>query len=491
MLIQIFGRRRDQQRSLFGEILDWMLIPMLLMWPISIGITWLIAQALAAKPYDRALHNALDVLTAQVSARAPAPTLQAGAWTSALQELPLGGLRAFQVREADGVVLAGNTDLPAPTSEEQARAAETDDSSPVLLRTQRVDGQPLRLASRWIWLRRPGGREAVLLQVAQTLDGRRELSLDIVQGVIAPQLLLVPVTILLVWFGLGQGIAPLNAVQSRIRRRRADDLSPIDEREAPEEIAPLVDSINGLLARLSQSIQTQRRFVADAAHQMKTPLAGLRTQAELAQRQTDPEELRASLRQIATSVERTTRLVNQLLALTRAENQAVITQAAFSLVDLRQPAAEAMQDLAVLALDKRLELAFDSPDRPLPVMGNALLLQELVKNLLDNAITYTPPGGSVVLHLGETRDATGAPRVLLQVDDDGPGIPLAERDLVFEPFYRILDNGSEGSGLGLAIVREIARQHGAEIVLADRRPHAAAGRGLRVQVLLPRAAERT
>ncbi len=486
MLLQIFGRRQ-QQRSLFGEILDWMLIPMLLMWPLTIGITWLVAQALAAKPYDQALGNALAVLAAEVRAHPAGGEAPAPDWRVALQQLPLGGLRAYQVRAADGRVLAGDPALPMPGSDRGPATAQTladDEAEPPRLRTEEVDGEELRVASRWVALPRPGGRaEVVLLQVAQTLDGRKQLSWNIVQGVIAPQLLMVPVSIFLVWFGLGQGIAPLNETQARIRRRRADDLSPIDEREAPEEIAPLVDSINGLLARLAQSIQTQRRFVADAAHQMKTPLAGLRTQAELAQRQTDPEELRASLRQISKSVERTTRLVNQLLALTRAENQAVVTRAAFTRVDLRQPATEAMKDLAMLALDKRLELGLDSPERPLPVLGNALLLQELVKNLLDNAITYTPAGGSVTLRLYEQRNDQGQPQVVLEVDDDGPGIPPAERELVFEPFYRILDNGAEGSGLGLAIVREIARQHQASIELGERPGR----RGLRVRVSLPRA----
>ncbi len=478
--------RRRHPRSLFGEILDWMLAPMLLLWPLSIGITYLVAQAIAAKPYDAALAHTLLQLSEQVQTQGAADATHSALWLQTVRQPPAGGLLGYQVRSRTGAVLAGDATLPLSAGLPPSHRSS---DLPVQWHDVTWSGQGVRVAAAWVWPQRQGASAApVLVQVAQSLDARTRLARDIVQGVILPQFVVVPIFILLVWFGLGQGIAPLNELQARIRRRRADDISPIDEREAPEEIAPLVDSINSLFARLQQSLQTQKRFVADAAHQIKTPLAGLRMQAELAQREADPEELRASLRQIGRSVERTTRLVNQLLALTRAENQGGAARAVFETIDLRQPAAEAMQELAMLALDKNLELEFDSPPLPLQVRGNALLLQELIKNLLHNAITYTPPGGSVTLRLrsvpGEGLQAM--PGVLLQVDDSGPGIPEAERALVFEPFYRILDNGSEGSGLGLAIVREIARQHDADITLADLPSSVHPSRGLRVQLLFRR-----
>ncbi|MGE0073130.1 MAG: sensor histidine kinase [Thiomonas sp.] len=474
--------RWHQPRSLFGEILDWMIAPMLLLWPLSIGITYLVAQAIAAKPYDAALERALQQLSAQVQAEGVDAAVRSPLWLQTLRHPPVGGLAGFQVRSRGGAVLAGDARLPAAASLPPAHPGGT---WQVHWRDVEAGRQGVRLASAWVW---PAAASApVLVQVAQDTQARTRLARDIVQGVILPQFVVVPIFILLVWFGLGQGLAPLNELQARIRRRRADDISPIDEREAPEEIAPLVDSINSLLTRLRQLLQTQKRFVADAAHQIKTPLAGLRMQAELAQRQTDPQELRASLRQIGKSVERTTRLVNQLLALTRAENQGGAARAVFETIDLRQAATEAMQELAPLALDKGLEIEFDCPQAPLQVRGNALLLHELVKNLLHNAITYTPPGGSVSLRLRRAMpDSAAGAAVVLQVDDTGPGIPEAERALVFEPFYRILDNGSEGSGLGLAIVREIARQHQASVTLNDLSPGAVAP-GLRVQLVFPAA----
>ena len=477
---------RRRQRSLFGEILDWMLVPLLLVWPLSIGITYLVAQAIATQPFDQGLERRTDIL-AELAQRSPdsALPLLGQAHTDALTG---GDTVLMQLRAPSGRVLGGDPALPLPPD------ATSPWSDGLHLRDATVGGKKLRIAWRWVPARaqtgtgqaaqptpspigamppraqhsvhaaagkRPG---LLLVQVAEGLASRTALARNIVRGVILPQFVIVPISILLVWFGLGQGIVPLNELQARIRRRRPDDLSPIDQREAPEEIAPLVDSINGLLGRLEQSIQTQKRFIADAAHQLKTPLAGLRMQAELAARQTDTHELRASLRQIGLSVVRTTRLVNQLLALARAENQGVASHGASTTLDLRKPVRDAVQELAPMALDKGLDLEFEEPPEPLWVRGHALLLHELTKNLLDNAIAYTPPGGSVAVRLQTDRTNWQS---TLSVEDTGVGIAASERELVFRPFYRVLGTGHDGSGLGLSIVQEIARQHGATVELAD------------------------
>ncbi len=441
--------RPRRQRSLFGEILDWMLVPLLLVWPVAIGITFLVAQAIATQPFDQGLQRRLGVIAEWVQNAGPPLARAAGAAGTR----PPGGDLLMQLRAGDGRVLAGDPRLPdAPDTQWPRDAA-------VHLRDADVGGQRMRIAWRWVRSPREG---QVLVQVAEGLQQRSELARNIVRGVILPQFVIVPISILLVWFGLGQGIIPLDELQARIRRRRPDDLSPIDQREAPEEIAPLVDSINSLLGRLEQSIHTRKRFIADAAHQLKTPLAGLRMQAELAQRQTDPEELRTSLRHIEVSVVRTTRLVNQLLALARAENQGVLAQRSPVLLDLRQPVRDALQELAPMALAKSLELEFDAPEHALWVRGNPMLLQELAKNLLDNAIAYTPARGHVAVRLRQLDE-----QVMLGVEDTGLGIAPAERDMVFRPFYRVLGTGHDGSGLGLCIVQEIARQHAAAVSLDD------------------------
>ncbi|MFP5390020.1 MAG: sensor histidine kinase, partial [Gammaproteobacteria bacterium] len=219
----------------------------------------------------------------------------------------------------------------------------------------------------------------------------------------------------------------------------------------------LVGSLNEMLERLSQTIDMQKRFIADAAHQMKTPLAGMRMQSELALRQLDPEEIHRSLEQLAKSSESATRLVNQLLALARAENQPH-AGATLERLDLALLARGTVQDWVQASFSHRIDLGFEQPDEPVEIVGHPLMLREMLSNLIDNALRYTPAGGSVTVRV--RRDGAGA---MLEVEDTGPGIAPHERAHVFERFYRILGNSAPGSGLGLAIVREIAQQHGAEV----------------------------
>jgi two-component system sensor histidine kinase TctE len=300
-------------------------------------------------------------------------------------------------------------------------------------------------------------RPPVLVQVAETLEARTQLANEIIKGVIVPQFIVLPIAVLLVWLALTRGLAPLTALQARIRRRRPEDRSPIDARAAPEEIAPLVESFNDLLARLSASIQVQKRFIADAAHQMKTPLAGLRTQSELALRQTDAAELRRSLRQIAAATQRATRLIDQLLALARAEHRGAEAPA-YEAVDLAELAREAVRDWVPQAVERQIDLGIEIPHDEVRVFGVPLMLREVLGNLIDNALRYTPAGGAVTLRL--QRDGSD---VVLEVEDTGPGIAENERLRVFDRFYRVLGTQVEGSGLGLAIVREIVEQHDAQV----------------------------
>jgi two-component system sensor histidine kinase TctE len=258
-----------------------------------------------------------------------------------------------------------------------------------------------------------------------------------------------------------RGIRPLELLERRIRARKADDMSPLDESAVPEEVAPLVSSINDLLQRLKVSLSTQKRFLADAAHQLKTPLAGLRMQADLAQRETDADELKKSLQQIGRASVRATHTVNQLLALARAETAG--RSLAKQRVDLADVIAEAIQESLPLALDKHIDLGYEGPaagEAASQLDANSTLLKEMVRNLIDNAIHYTPEHGQVTARL--LADRLGG-ELMLMVEDTGPGIAEAERALVFQPFYRTLGTNVDGSGLGLAIVAEIAQQHGATV----------------------------
>ncbi len=450
------------QHSLFGEILDWMLAPLLLLWPMSIAITYLVAKSIANQPFDHALEDAVTVVAQQLrEVDGRVVSLLAGSSREILRADDVDHVY-FQVLGPRGEVVDGDRDLPLPTDEERERLR----GSAVAFRNASMQGTPVRIAYTYVSLRPAGpaaanpasGRNA-LVQVAETLDKRAQLANEIIKGVILPQFIILPIVLALVWFALARGLSPLAQLQERIRARRPDDLSPIDSRQVPEEISPLVGSLNDMLGRLSQTIAMQKRFIADAAHQMKTPLAGMRMQSELALRQVDPDEIHRSLEQLAKSSESATRLVNQLLALARAENQ---PHAGAPLVptDLAALARDTVRDWVQASFVYEIDLGYEPPDDgDVTIAANALMLRELLSNLIDNALRYTPPGGSVTVRV--RRSALGT--ALLEVEDTGPGIALSERLRVFERFYRILGSATTGSGLGLAIVREIAQQHGAEV----------------------------
>ncbi len=461
MAMRLFQRDR---RSLFGEILDWMLTPLLLLWPISMALTWLVAQNIAGKPFDRALEFNVQALAkllvvknnvVQFNLPAPAREILRADDTDQIY---------YQVMGPRGEFLSGEETLPAPPDDE-----EKPNDGEVRLREDVVQGADVRVAYTWIWLAVEGKgappARPVLVQVAETLEKRKTLAREIVKGTMVPQFVTLPLAVLLVWLALVRGIKPLAELERRIRARKPDDMSPLDETGVPEEVVPLVASMNDLLSRLTVSLTTQKRFLADAAHQLKTPLAGLRMQADLAQRETDADELKKSLKHIGQASIRATHTVNQLLALARAETtgRALARQR----VDLAQIVAEVMADSVPHALEKGIDLGYDGPAAGEPAAcldGNPMLLGELVRNLLDNAINYTPEGGQVTLRLMVDR-FSGA--LVLIVEDSGPGIAESERELVFQPFYRVLGTNVDGSGLGLAIVLEIAQQHGASIMIED------------------------
>jgi len=462
-----------EQRSLFGEILDWMLAPLLLLWPMSVALTWLVAQNIANRPYDRELGELVRAIARQAAVEAAAPGRAPPQARRSLERTATQLLRPddndslfFQVLGARGELVAGDADLPPP--------ADTAPGTELRFRDDVIREEPVRVA--YLWTPAEGAADAgSLVQLAETLGKRSRLATEIIKGVILPQFVILPLAVLLVWLALARGIRPLAELQQRIRERESTDLSPIEERHVPEEVAPLVGAINDLLTRLDQSIASQRHFLADAAHQLKTPLAGLRMQAELAEREIDsghgdPRSMKHSLRQIALSSQRAAHMVNQLLAMARAEDreQALRRQD----VDLAAITKETVRDFVPRALEKRIDLGYEGPasDDAAPLSGQPVLVRELVRNLVDNALQYTPAGGTVTARV--MPDPFGQV-VVLQVEDTGPGIAPAERELVFQPFYRALGTDVDGSGLGLAIVAEIAKAHDAEVTVAD--AHARSG----------------
>ena len=451
---------------MFGEILDWMLTPMLLLWPISLVLTWLVAQNIAGKPFDRALeYNAgalaqlVSVSNNRVQFNLPLPARE-------LLRADDSDTVYYQVLGGQGEFLSGERDLPLPADEEKAFFGE------VRLRDAEVHGVDVKIAYTWVRLALPNARPA-LVQVAETMEKRSVLATEIVKGVMLPQFVILPMAVLLVWLALVQAIKPLNQLEERIRARKPDDLSPIDAQAVPLEVVPLVSSVNDLLMRLKDSIATQKRFLADAAHQLKTPLAGLRMQADLAQREgANTEELKQSLRQIGRSSIRATHTVNQLLALARAESSGSAMPRVSC--DLAELTISVVRDCVPRALEKHIDLGYEGTQPGAAggqLAGNPTLLKELIRNLVDNAINYTPsrPDKQGVITARVLTDLFGK-TLVLQVEDSGPGVPLAERELIFQPFYRALGTEVDGSGLGLRIVMEIIHLHDATVAVEDTRP---------------------
>jgi two-component system sensor histidine kinase TctE len=372
----------------------------------------------------------------------------------------------YQVIGTHGELVSGDGDFPIPPEDDRSSLGE------MHLRDDKMHGVNIRVAYEWVKVDLPNAKP-VLVQVGETLEKRSVLATEIIKGVLLPQLVILPLVILLVWLALGHGIEPLNALGERIRQRKPDDMSPLEGNYVPKEIAPLVASFNDLLTRLKDSIATQKRFLADAAHQLKTPLAGLRMQADLAQREgSNTQELKKSLQLIGRASIRATHTVNQLLSLARAESgNTSIARAPCNMVEIAQ---SVIQDSLPHAMEKHIDLGYEgvnADSRGVRILGNATLLKELVRNLVDNAMNYTPssaenPGVITVRVLSNTAGKV----VALQVEDSGPGIPAAEREQIFRPFYRALGTQVDGSGLGLAIVMEVARLHSAMVNVQDASP---------------------
>jgi two-component system sensor histidine kinase TctE len=368
----------------------------------------------------------------------------------------------YQVIGPKGELLGGERELPQPQDEEKSVSYE------VKIRDDEMRSLEVRVAYTWVTLATEKAQVGtVLVQVAETREKRSILATEIIKGVMLPQFAILPLAVLLVWLALVRGIKPLSELEERIRARKSDDLSPLDEKAVPLEVAPLVSSVNDLLGRLKDSISTQKRFLADAAHQLKTPLAGLRMQADLAQRKDAGEdELKQSLKQIGRASVQATHTVNQLLSLARAEGGDSLD---LQSCDLEALISEVLVDSLPRAMDKGLDLGYDGVAdednrRFTKVQGNPTLLKEMIRNLVDNAIHYTPSSqermGVITVRLLVDPYSQA---LAIQVEDNGPGIAAAERERIFEPFYRALGSNVDGSGLGLPIVREIAQRHGATV----------------------------
>jgi two-component system sensor histidine kinase TctE len=360
----------------------------------------------------------------------------------------------YRVVSPGGLEIAGDPALPLPPAGDD-------------LYDTVFNGHKVRVAA----VHTPCGRSACMVLVAETMGKRERLAQDVLLSSMFPEALIAFATLVLVWFGVKRGLWPLARLSDEIKARSPHDLRPLDAAAAPEETRPLVTAMNGLLDEVAEAAQNQQRFLANAAHQLRTPLAGLQAHTELALAQPLPEAARAQIELVHRATVRTARLANQLLALARADRGGHVNGAAVSLNLLIEGEADGWLRQAMA---RDVDLGFEL--EPASVKGDAFLLREALANLVHNAIEYSPAGARVTVRAGRRKDG-----FFVEVEDDGPGIPQAERDRVLERFYRMPGTPGTGSGLGLAIVNDIAAGHGADIELAD----GAGGRGLRVALTFP------
>jgi two-component system sensor histidine kinase TctE len=457
--------------SLRRQLLGWLLLPLLPLAALDAWFSYRGATETATEIFDRMLLGSARIIGEQV--RIEDGVLQSYVPPAALEmfESVYRDRVYYRIAGADGHLLLGYPELPKPP---HALVAEE-----VMHFDATFRSEPLRLAAFAQPVFGAAGLDPVVVEVGQTLNGPRRLAFDIWSRSVTKHLLVALLLVLLLFLGLRRGLKPLLSLNAQVRARDPGSLEPLPSAGVPAELQPLVHSLNDYVRRLDDRMSAHSRFIANASHQLRTPLTVLNTQVAFGLQEPGATEKDTALRAIQQGVRHSNRVVNQLLTFSVAETHH--SRAADQVTDLVDTVREVLETLAGLAQSRGIDLGCDMPQRA-RVRGNASMLRELVSNLVDNALRYSHTAGTVTVTLRGTER-----RITLLVEDDGPGIPEEERERVFERFYRLQDEKSDGCGLGLAIVREVALAVDATVTLSD----PSQGSGLVVTVEIDRAADAT
>ena len=434
-------------------------------------VTWRNSVDATNAAYDRALFGAVKSIDANISTESGGLGVELPYRMLEFFELTASGQVFYRVATEDGLVEIGNADLPRPKAALVSGRPHFMDAS--------YYGEPVRVASYARLLGRTltgdSTPQRVVIQVAETLDSRRDFMRQLVLQSVLRDLLLVAAASGLLVLAVARALRPLDRLRAEIEARSPQDLTPVATAAIPADVRPLVEAINHHVERNRQMAQAQRRFVDDASHQLRTPLATLATQVGFALRERDPAATAGALQAIKTQLDATVRQTNQMLALARADSAEVAARPGETLA-LDALAERVTRQHWAAAREAGIDLGFEPPAAAVEVVAQADLLTEALSNLLHNAVRYTPRGGHVTVQVA--RDGAQA---RLSVTDDGPGLPDEERRRAGERFFRGSQATQPGSGLGLAIVRSIAERHGGRLEVAA----GAQGRGLVVSVRLP------
>lgn len=407
----------------------------------------------------RALFQQIRIIGNDVRLNLPRAAIEMFEWDGVDRQF-------FRVDSEKHGLLASDADIPLP----KAVADNLKINQPQFY-DDKIEQEEVRIVALRVALE--GADDIALVRVATTVNRRKTVAQRVVLAMMAPQLALVLVAVFVIWRGVKTGLSPLDDLAAQLGSRRPDDMVPLGLSDVPAEVVPLIEAFNGVLRRLSEAADGQQRFIADAAHQLRTPLAALKAQINWAIAEPEPAAREAALQQLAASVNRAARLSNQLLMLARAEPNG--GKQIRETVDLRALAFDTGSQWVARALHQGRDLGFAGTESPAMICGDRMMLGELISNLLDNAMRYG--GNRITLRVDID---TAQNKVALSVEDNGPGIPQSEHERVFERFHRVPGSPGDGSGLGLAIVREIARNHDAEISLA-----VPGGGGMKITVVFP------
>lgn len=427
------------------NLLKWLIAPLLIINLVGAGLTYWLAWAPAQIAFDQSLADAGWTLIPRLQTMGSDIRIDLPEQAEQVLRVDHFDSIYFIIRNAEGKTIAGDKDFP------ELRQPET------LNDPLAYDGSMRGEAIRIIAFKTMVGKKPVFIGVAETLRKRVNIQSSIFIALLVLESLLTLVSITIVWFAVTRGLFPLKKMQADLASRNHDDLSPVMKNDIPLELHPVVNAINGLLDKARIGASARQDFLANVAHQLRTPLAGLKTQLEwLQQKYVSEHDTAHSAKLMMSSTERMIRQTNQLLALARAEPSQFV-QTHLEIVELDKLVEESIQYFVEEADKRCIDLGFNL--QPTKVMGDRFLLRDMIDNLVDNAIRYSPHSGKVTVSCFQNASLS-----VFSVEDSGPGIAASERDLIFNRFYRLNDKIT-GSGLGLAIVRDIAKDHGAEIVL--------------------------